>query len=404
MDGGGGGGGKADNPDAAFGDVVTDWELQVGLGGDAVLHKTMVLPGGELLATSHFPHWIVNVTANRTLDRTFGNQLPSYPAGSIAAHAWDVWQVSSTQFVASVGRGTEIDELHSYVTANGQPNPAFGNAGRVALDTDEPVTVEHDVAGNRFLVLYVRERELTSMVDHGPSKIELVAYDANTGAKSSAGVHVLPSWEHAGHLRAELRELVIRPDGSHLVIGSQSIRTEDTPVRSGTAIRWFMVHLRPGQIPVVTTLAVTAWDAPARGFVQLPNGGFDLYISGLIDGISATSTDEKLMRISVDAMLTPQLDVLGPGITASPHTESFYMCEASVATPTHFVYGYTPDRATPPRFAAYPKSGAPVEFTSDLPQRCLLFINVAPDGGMYASTWDMAPIAWRALLTSFVPE
>jgi hypothetical protein len=195
-----------------------------------------------------------------------------------------------------------------------------------------------------------------------------------------------------------VREVVVRPDGSHLLIVSEVIYT-DSDVRASVATRWSMIHLQSGQPPEMTTLAVSEYNAPVAGFAKLGDGGFDLYLSGVIDDISMTHDDKNLIRISLDDGLAPQLEVLGPGIDLRRG------CPASVATPTHLIYGHAPDKTTSPiQFTAYPKAGAPISFASDLPKRCLTSLTVAPGGRIYAGTWDTTNAGWTALLTSFAPE
>ena len=52
-------------------------------------------------------------------------------------------------------------------------------------------------------------------------------------------------------------------------------------------------------------------------------------------------------------------------------------------------------------FTAYPKSGAPIHFKSDKPQRCLESLSLGPDNHIYAGTWDTTNTGWTAQLTSF---
>jgi hypothetical protein len=395
---GGAGGGKSDDPNAVFKDVVTEWEFPVGYGGDAVVNEVSILPGGSLLVTSSFPRWLRKLTADGMRDTTWGSQSPgsSQRSGFLGVPAHEVWQVGN-QMVAAGGDGA-LFYLYGYL-ADGSPNPGFGTAGRVDLPYNDgkPLRVAYDQEGERFLVVVARAWESTSWFTKGPSKIELLAYDQQTGAMSSAGIHDLPSWDNTGTNPARVHELVVQPDGSRVLIVSETVHTSD-PSRADVATQWSTIRLDAGQPPVVTRLAVTSYNARVAGFADLGGGHFDLYLSGTVDGISMAYNEGKLVRISVDDAGVSDLEVLGPGLDFTKG------CPASVATATHLVFGQSLDRSLPIQFTAYPRSGAPITFESDLPKRCLTGLTVAPNGHLYAGTWDTTNVGWTAQLSSLAPN
>lgn len=396
QDSGGGGGGKSDDPNAAFTDLTTSWEMTVGYGGDAVVNDVSELPGGSMLVTSSFPRWLIKATADGKRDSTFGSQYPggTTRSGSLALTAHEVWQVDTAQFVATVGDGL-LYELDGFL-ANGTPNPAFGNAGRVLLPYSDgkPLRVAYDRQGERFLAVVARAWEVSAYFTKGPSKLEVLAYDHETGAQSSAGTYDMPSWANDGTNPARIHEVVVQPDGSVVLIASETIHTDD-PSRASVATRWSSIRLAEGQPVEATELAVTSYGARVAGYVNLGGGHFDIYLSGTVDGISMAYNEEKLVRITVDDMGVPQLDVLGPGLDFTKG------CPASVATSTHLVFGQSLDRTQPIQFTAYPKSGDPITFASDLPRRCLTGLSVTENGHIYAGTWDTTNTGWTAQLTKF---
>jgi hypothetical protein len=393
---GGGAGGKADDPSSMFHDVTTSWEMTVGYGGDAVVNDVTPLSGGSMLVTSSFPRWLIKATADGKRDSTFGTPYPggSTRGGSLALTAHELWLVDSSQFVASVGDGL-LYELDGFL-ADGSPNPAFGENGRALLPYEDgkPLRIAYDAQGERFLVVVARAWESTTYFTKGPSKIEILAYDARTGAQSSAGTFDMPSWANDGTNPARIHELVLQPDGSFVLIASETVHTED-PSRASVATRWSTFRLAPDQPVESTELAVTSYGAHVAGYINLGGGHFDLYLSGTVDGVSMEYNEEKLVRITVDDDGVPQLDVLGPG---PDFTKG---CRASVATPTALVFGQSLDFAKPIQFVAYPKSGSPITFASDLPKRCLTGLSVSESGRIYAGTWDTTNVGWTAQLTSF---
>src|SRR5215813_10680812 len=70
------GGGKCDDPNGAFADVTTSWEMIVGYAGDAYVNKVSELPGGSMYVTSTFPRWLIKATADGKRDETFGALYP----------------------------------------------------------------------------------------------------------------------------------------------------------------------------------------------------------------------------------------------------------------------------------------------------------------------------------------
>lgn len=242
-------------------------------------------------------------------------------------------------------------------------------------------------------MVVARAWEIGGSFNKGPSKIELLAYDEKTGAESSAGVWDLPSWDNQGTNPAAVHEVVVEPDGSSVLLVSETLYTQD-PSRADVATQWSTIRLASGQAPEVKHLAVTSYDPHVAGFVNLGSGHFDLYLSGTVDGISMAYNEEKLVRISVDDAGGSTIDVLGPGLDFSTG------CPASIATSSYLLFGQSIDRTRPIQFTAYPKDGEPTTFQSDLPRRCLTSLSVAPNGHIYAGTWDTTNTGWTALLSS----
>lgn len=394
-------GGKQDDPNA-FTSVTTDWEYTVGEAGDAVVRNVTTMTGGRVITTSHFPKWIAAVTTNGTTDTTFGERTSDYGperSGWLDVPAHEVWEVGANQLVTAAGEG-QLFTLRGY-HADGSINESFGDVGVVALPAEwsyraQTLTVIHDRANARFLALVLREWEHPQYGVGGPSKIELLAFDEKTGAQSSAGVFALPPWGYVDTTPPTLHELVARPDGSFLVLVSETIHTPN-PLRASVATQWSIFHLEPGTAAEKISLAVTEYGADIAGFARLDGGRFDLYVTGFFDDLSTTADDRKLVRISIDDTLTPQLDVVAPGIDLRVG------CVATVATPTTLLYGQSSDRSKPIQLTAFPKAGAPIHFTSDRPKRCLVSLSLS-GGHIYAGTWDTTNTGWTALLTSFVPQ
>jgi hypothetical protein len=397
---GGGGGGKGDDPNATFTDLKTDWELTVGYAGDAVVSQVKPGPSGSMFVTSAFPRWLRKVAADGKSDATWGKLYPdstSQRSGYLDLTAHEVWQTANDHLVASVGDGL-LYQMNSML-ADGTPDPAFGNAGTALLPYSDgtPLRIAYDEEGARFLVAVARAWEVSGSFNKGPSKIEVLAYDATTGAVSSVGVWDMPSWANQGTHPAAVDELVVEPDGSIALVVSETLYTQD-PSRADVATQWSTIQLASGQAPAVKHLAVTSYDADIAGFVDLGSGHFDLYLSGTVDGISMTYNEEKLVRLSVDDTLASELVVIGPGLDFTKG------CPSSVATPDALVFGQSLDFTKPIQFTAYPKSGAPITFQSDLPRRCLTSLSLAPNGHIYAGTWDTTNTGWTALLSSLSPQ
>ena len=397
--GGGGGGGKADNP-TSFTNLVTQWELRVGSGGDAVVNDVTVAPDGKMYVTSSFPRWLRKVTPEGKSDTTWGALYPgsmTQRSGYLDTPAQDVFQVGGDRLVAAGGDGA-LFYLYGYLP-NGSPDPDFGTGGRVALPYNDgkPLRAMYDADGARILVVVARAWETSSWFTKGPSKIEIIAYDEATGEASSVGVHDLPSWDNDGTNPASIRELLLLPDGSHVMFVSETIHTPN-PSRADVATQWSTIRLAAGQAPVVTRLAVTSYNARVAGFAARAAGEFDVYLNGTVDGLSVAYNEEKLVRISVDEAGRSEVVELGAGLNFSTG------CPASVATATHLVFGQSVDRSKGIQFTAYPKSGEPITFESDLPRRCLTGLSVQSDGHIYAGTWDTTNTAWTAQLSSFAPE
>lgn len=394
---GGGGGGKGDNPNVAFADQTTAWEMVVGYAGDAVVNDVTPVDGGGMLVTSSYPRWLIKATDDGKRDNTFGKVYPgggTTRGGSLALTAHEVWQVDSGHFVASVGDGL-LYELDGFL-ANGDPDPAFGNGGRALLPYSDgkPLRLAYDKQGGRILVVVARAWETSSFYSKGPSKIEILAYDDSTGAQTSAGVFDMPSWANDGTNPARINELILQPDGSFVLLASETIHTSD-PSRADVATRWSTFRLAPGQPIENTELAVTGYDPHVPGFVNLGGGHFDLYLSDSVDGLSMSYNEQKLVRITVDDMGVPQVDDLGPGLV-------YEGCLQSIATPDYLLVGSSVDRSQGIQFTAIPKDGsAPVTFESDTPRRCLTSLNVTESGTIYAGTWDTTNVGWTALLTAF---
>jgi hypothetical protein len=394
----GGGDGKSDGI-TAFTDLVTKWDYRVGSGGDAVVNDVTLAPGGKLYVTSSFPKWLRKLTADGMADTTWGTQSSGWQQsrhGFIDVSAYEVYQTANGSVVP--GGDGALFYLYGYL-ANGDANPAFGSNGRVDLpyNTAKPLRTKYDEAGGQIVVAVARAWEIGGSFNKGPSKIEMLAYDEDTGAETSLGIHDLPSWDNTGTNPARIHEIVLQPDGSHVLVASETVHTTD-PARGSVGTQWSMIRLEAGQAPVVTHLAVTSYSAHMPGFIDLGGGHFDLYLSATVDGVSTMYNEEKLVRISVDDMGMSTLDVLadGPDFTKG--------CPHGVATPTHLVIGQSIDRSQPIQFTAYPKSGgAPITFKSDKPQRCLTGLSVAPNGHIYAGTWDTSQVAWIANVTSFEP-
>jgi hypothetical protein len=360
------------------------------------------MSSGRVLATSHFPRWIAAVTPSGTTDRRFGeriSELGPERSGWLDVPARALWEVGADQLVVAAGDG-QLFSLRGY-RADGSINEAFGSAGVVALPAEwsygaQTLTVIHDAANARFLALVLREWEHPQYGVGGPSKIEVLAFDETTGAQTSAGVFALPAWGYVDTTPPTLHELVARPDGSFLVPVSETVHTPN-PLRASVATQWSVLHLAPGQAAEKITLAVTEYGADIAGLARLDGGRFDLYVTGFFDELSTTADDRKLVRISLDGALRPQLDVVAPGIDLRG------ACVAAVATPTALLYGQSSDRSKPIQLTAFPKAGAPIHFASDRPQRCLVSLSMS-GVHIYAGTWDTTSTGWIALLTSLVPQ
>jgi len=410
-----GGGGKADGHEA-FSRVTTSWELQVGGGGDAVVAKVKTLADGTLVATSHFPHWVMRATAAGQRVTTFGTGYRDLFGdrfiGAVEARAGDVWQVGATELVGAIRQDTGVfTELVGW-TATGNANTAFGAGGSVRLPSSSDagaatVAIEHDAARDRFAVLVVREW-LTKQITLsgppqtiGPKKLEVLAIDATTGVTSSLGTFTLPDWEYLYYTNAaRVFDLVVQPDDSFVVLADNMI---DVPVpernTSEYRHRWSAFHLVPGQPPVQTSLAVTSgYLAGQVAFTRVGGGRFDLYLDGIVDGVSTSDTDKQLVRVSLDDSFEPELDVLGAAV------DRLGGCTAAAASGDLFVVGEGRDRTKPLQFTAYPKGGEPFTFTGDLTKRCLLSLSLGPSGQLHAGTWDTTESGWKAMLTTMTPE
>lgn len=403
--GGGGGGGKADDPDAVT-HVTTAWEQRVGEAGDAVVQHVMTLDDGNLLATSTSPRWVFRLSPSGQFN------APSIPDGTNREDAlyissyWhpthQVWQVNANELVGADGEGG-LFELRGY-TADGLPNPMFGTAGVVSLPgptaaNDSVVSIDYDAANARFLALVIRAWESTPQFTVGPSQIEVLAFDAHTGAQSSAGTFTLPPWEGGNDPEAgKLHELIAQPDGSFLVLATSTLYVQTAPgVTELPVTRWEVFHLVAGAAPTAVTLTVADYDAYPATFARLGSGHFELYLDGRVD---YTSDAKRLARLSLDDQLAPHVDDLGAALDFEPG------CAAATATPSMFLFGRSAaDRTTGTiEFTAYPRGGAPYTFTSDKPQRCLVSLSVGDGGQLYAGTWDTTNTGWTALLTALVPQ
>jgi hypothetical protein len=397
------GGGKGDDPSS---DVVTAmttaWEAPVGSGGDAVVDRVVTLADGNLLATSRFPMWVHEFSsAGQPIMPTNGpgTLLASWPTDW--HHTRQIWQVSTNELVTADGEEALL-QLHGF-TADGLPNPMFGDKGVIQLPGyvggySSVKAIEYDAERDRFLALVVRAWEVSDSYTIGPSQIEVLAFDAHTGAMTSAGAFTLPDWEDLEVTDpAQLHELVAQPDGSFVVLASNTLYAPADPGYSPLPVmRWSVFHLVADAPPTQITLTVADYLAWEAAFTRLGEGHFDLYLDG---GVDYTSGDQRLVRITLDGDLAPHMDDLGPAV------DHDHGCLAATASPSMFIYGHSPDRDTMPmELTAYPKDGAPFTFMSDKPQRCLLDLSFGEAGRLYAGTWNTSSGAWIALLTALVPE
>ncbi len=393
-----GGGGKADDSSTTFKDVITQWEHRVGSGGDAWVNDVTIATDGGLMVTSTFPRWLRKLTPEGDRDETWGLLDPistTRRSGYLDLPAHQIWNVGSDRFVAASGDG-DLFELRGYL-ANGTLDPAFGADGRVDLYSEgHRLRAAYDASGSRFIVVFARAWETFGYFSKGPSKLELIAYDDKTGARSSLGAYDMPSWDNDGTNPAKIREVLARADGSIVLLASETIHTPN-PARADVATQWSTIRLVAGQAPEVTHIAVTSYDPRVVAFTALDGGAFDLYLWGTVDGISTTYNDNKLVRVSVDeAGAAEQVAVAGPDFSTG--------CASALATSTHLVFGQSIDRSQPIQFAAYPKSGgAPVTFASDLPQRCLTGLTLGANGHIYGGTTDTSGTAWVYNIVSFAP-
>ncbi|MBS1124272.1 MAG: hypothetical protein H6Q90_6500 [Deltaproteobacteria bacterium] len=400
---GDGGGGKSDDPGATFKDVVTEWEFPVGSGGDAWVDEVTIVSGGGLLATSTAPDWLRKLTPDGKPDETWGLPDPqsgipgsTRRSGFLDLPAHEVWQLDGDRLVASSGDG-DLFELRGYL-ANGTLDPAFGAAGRIDLFGEgHPLRVAQDADRHRFLVAFARAWETFGFSTIGPSKIEVLAYDQETGERSSIGTYDLPPWDNDGTNPATIHQLLPRNDDSLVLLVSETVHIPN-PARADVATQWSTIRLAPGQPPQVTHIAVTSFGPRVVAFESPGGGGFDLYLWGTVDGISMAPHEEKLVRVSVDDAGAAEHVVLeGADLSKG--------CASAVATSTRLVLGQSIDPSLPIQFAAYPKSGeAPITFASDLPERCLSGLTLAPNGRMYGGTVDTSGTAWVYQVTSFAPS
>ena len=391
-----GGGGKADDSTTSFKDVVTQWEFPVGSGGDAWVNDVTIAADGGLMATSTFPRWLRKLTPDGERDETWGLSDPistTRRSGYLDLPAHEIWNVGTDRFVAASGQG-DLYELRAYL-ANGTLDPAFGAGGRVDLYAEgHRLRAAHDATNGRFIVVFARAWETFGYFSKGPSKLELIAYDEDTGARSSLGTYDMPSWDNDGTNPAKIREILTRADGSVILLASETIHTPN-PARADVATQWSTIRLAAGQPPEVTHIAVTSYDPRVIAFTKLGGGAFDLYLWGTVDGISMTYNDDKLVRVSVDAAgAAEHVAIAGPDFSTG--------CASAIATSTHLVFGQSLDQSQPIQFAAYPKSGdAAVTFASDLPKRCLTGLTLGADGHIYGGTTDTSGTAWVYNIVSF---
>jgi hypothetical protein len=385
---------------------ATSWELQIGQSGDAVLNRVVPLEDGSLLALSEVPSWVMKVDADGTLDHKFGEQVtddPSYHSGQVDIAAADLWVTSGEHVVVS----THVDldpwsilELSALAKADGSPVTTFGTNGTVQLpyssapDGERTVAITHDLHEGKLGVIVARQWQMAPGANGslplrvGPSVLELLEIDSLSGAATSLGTFTLPPWSgsmYPAQDEARIWNVVAQPDGSYVALVS------DTG-------RWSSLHLVAGADPTLQSVAVGGL-FPAGMFAH-EDGSFDFYISGILDGLSKSSDDEHVFRVTIDSLaMNSSVETLGPGIdlTSGPG-----YCNTSVAGPDSLLYAHTKPEGSPIQFARYSQS--PVETAvSDLGNRCVRSLTLTDSGTVFAGTYDTSGSVWRILITKLVP-
>src|SRR5207253_1037956 len=138
--------------------------------------NVMTLADGNLLATSHFPRWVMRLSpsgeSNAPRVPTTVRYDDALYTSSYQRPTHQVWEVGNNELVGVAGEGAMF-VLRGF-TADGVPNPMFGTAGVVQLtepasNFNTPVAVEYDAAHDRILALVVRASQTTTSFNIGPS-------------------------------------------------------------------------------------------------------------------------------------------------------------------------------------------------------------------------------------------
>ncbi len=391
--------------DGLAGDVVTEWEYDLGSYHSVPgARKVTPWPDGGLIVTT--TKWVRKLTLAGDDDETWGLPYPNSfggppdpesarRVGVIEVPAHQVWPVGDG--LGAAGGDGDLFYLFRYL-ANGRPSPTFGDHARVdlPLNTGKPLRVAYDETNKRFLAVVARDWEISGPFAKGPSKLELVAYDQDTGAATSAGTFDMPSWINDGTNPARIHELLIDDDGSFILIVSETVRPQGDVIYIGS--QWSMIRLEPSAAPTVTRLAMTDYDIQPTAIRDLGAGGFDLYLAGAVDGVSTTKEDVQLVRVSVGDDGAPELVVLGPDPGGTKG------CRAADTTESLLVVAQALDQAKPVQFTAYPKSGTPITFEADNTERCPISLTIAPDGRYYAGVIESKSSGWRQKVVSYARE
>jgi hypothetical protein len=426
TDGDGSSGGKADDPAGArpFGDdLVTVWEAQVGSAGDAVLETVVRLPDGSLLATSSAPSWIRKFRPSGRIDKRFGEPWPGDPlrrTGLLDVPAKALWLTGSDHFLAATGYDFEsvFLDVRAFMTADGAPDTSFAAAGMLDLpyssdqDGEQTVALEYDASADRLLALVVREWQMIpgssgSLPERvGPRTVELLDIETLTGGVTSRGQHALPAWtgrRFPDGDQAAVRGVFPQPDGSVVVLASETIDGQ-TPVRpNNIGTRWSAIRLAAGASPASQTLLEGEFEPDVAGVARLDDGGVHLYLSGAFDGFSTAWDDTKLMRVTIAPRAASFTAVaLGAGLDLGGGVFD-PGCHAAAASTSQLVYAQGDLDGLPIQFTAYSTSGQVAMFSSDLPGRCVDTLRLTAQGTAFVGSWDTSAPSWRALISKLAP-
>jgi hypothetical protein len=387
------------DPEAA--DLATAYEVTVGGSGDAILRSVVELPDGGILATSAYPTWILKVGADGDVDHGFGDVWGAGPGrtGSLDVQATQVWPVGDATFLAEVEDGT----IRAYASDDGAPIDGFGDAGRVEAPA-ELLAAEARPSAGRLRLLLVRAWQMEPddflTPSPGPSEIELVDLDAATGVLTTLATYDLPRWTSERSDPVAVRGLFAQPDGTHVVLFSETFDGRSDVRPNGIGTTWSIFRLGPDGAVAREDLITGGFEPEFGGVARDVGGGFHVVLGGVFDGLSASSDDERVVRLAFDPATGATVDDLG----AVPPPTSESECTRLATDGAAALQARSDPAATGEieltRFA----DGAPAStLASDFPRRCVTSLTVGESGAIYAGAWDTTDSpSWRALLVKLV--